>query len=134
MKVMSDRSPKSAREVGPHGHELLGLNGGEVAKHLRPTEDKRSKLPLHSPSASLRRLTPSKRGSRHFFSPAVSLRKTRAYGQNVTESPSEKLNPAGPPRGSRYQNWKFHVEKGVTAKGPLPTGGIVKSMGRAAAP
>jgi hypothetical protein len=60
--------------------------------------------PYIHPLPPLGRLTLSKRASRRLFSPAESLRETRAYGQNVTSSPSEKLKPAGPPRGSRYQN------------------------------
>ena len=50
------------------------------------------------------------------LAPTDGLRKARAYGQDVTSSPAEKLKPAGPPSGSRYQNWKFQVENGV----PIP--------------
>ena len=76
-------SEKSREVTSPS----LGL--ARVSQFLRPTtmwrrsrsesllwitmrgsfEDKRSKLPLYSPSAPLRRLTPTKRGSRRFLSP-----------------------------------------------------------------
>ena len=45
------------------------------------------------------------------------------HGQNVTLNPSEKLNPAGPPVGSRYQYWKFQVLKAAICPGPELTGG-----------
>ena len=43
----------------------------------------------------------------------------RAQGQKVTASPSEKLKPATPEFGSRYQNWKRQVSSGTIAFGPV---------------
>ena len=56
------------------------------------------------------------------------------HGQNVTSSPSERLNPDGPPAASRYQNWKFQVEPAVILPSPELAGGFVKSTRRETRP
>ena len=51
----------------------------------------------------------------------------RIQGQNPTLTPSDKLNPAPPPAGLRYHNWKRHVDPGTSTPA---AGACAKSTAR----
>jgi len=56
---------------------------------------------------------------------ATKLSPADRYGVKVALSASDRLNPAPPAAGSRYQNWKFQVVPGSRAPGSTESGETV---------
>lgn len=86
-----------------------------------------------APAPILRRL--GRRSAARSVARPVGSRRSRAdrdpgsdtrHGQNTACSASVVLNPAPPPAGLRYQNWKFHAEPAPTAPGPPFIGGACR--------